>query len=635
MKNSFFAFICFLFTLISSAQKSEYSIITLTDSLKENANAVVRLNQIDIVISSQRSMNIKTKRVVTVLNSNGLEAIEALIFYNKSIAVKNIVVTVHDAFGMEKKKIKRGDFKDVSAVGGSTLVSDSRCIYLDYTPIQYPFTVVFESERETSNTAFIPQWMPLNDYAVSVEKSILNVNFPSNLGFKCKEFNFSNFNIKKTVNTSTQLSYIASNIEAQKEEAKSPSYNVLFPRVMMGLELFHLEGVDGMAKTWTEFGKWYNEKILHGTTDLPEATRAKIKALVGTETDPIKKAQIVYKFMQEKSRYVSIQLGIGGWKPMLAADVDRLGYGDCKALSNYTKALLSAVEVPSYYVVLYGDSEKRNIEADFVSVQGNHVILAVPNKEKYIFLECTSQVDPFGYQGTFTDDRDVLVIKPDGGEIVKTTVYEDVGNTQISKGTYSIDENGNFSGKIGIVSEGIQYNQKFHNEKLSPTEMEKFYKEYWNTINNLKINKITFKNDVDKVSFTENANLSAVDYGKISANKMMFAVNAFNPFTQNVKRIRNRKNPLEIQRGWIDEDEIEIALPASFSIEFLPQNVEINGKFGEYKTEIIKKDNTNIIYKRKFLLKKGLYTNKEYDEYRLFIEQISRNDNAKIILTKI
>jgi hypothetical protein len=41
---------------------------------------------------------------------------------------------------------------------------------------------------------------------------------------------------------------------------------------------------------------------------------------------------------------------------MLATDVDRLGYGDCKALTNYT---LAAVDVASYNVVLYGDSTKK------------------------------------------------------------------------------------------------------------------------------------------------------------------------------------------------------------------------------------------------------------------------------------
>ncbi len=55
--------------------------------------------------------------------------------------------------------------------------------------------------------------------------------------------------------------------------------------------------------------------------------------------------------MQDKTRYISVQIGIGGWKPMLADDVNKLGYGDCKGLTNYTKALLEAVDVPSYYTL--------------------------------------------------------------------------------------------------------------------------------------------------------------------------------------------------------------------------------------------------------------------------------------------
>ena len=616
------------------AQKSEYNTISIADSLKENANAIVRLNKIDITISSQRNMNIMTKRVVTVLNEKGIGEIEATEYYSKTSSVKNIEASVFDGFGIEIKKIKRKDFKDQSAVSGSTLFSDDRIIYLDYTPTQYPFTIIYESEVESSNTAFIPQWYPLSDYFVSIEKSILNVNYPDNLGFKKLESNFSNFKINKTIDSSKQLSYTATNITAQKEEDYSPMFNTIFPKVMMGLENFHLENVDGTAKTWSGFGQWYSEKILSGTTELSEETKLKMKALVGDEKDPIKKAKLIYNYVQQKSRYVNISIGIGGWKPMLAADVDRLGYGDCKALTNYTKALLNAVDVPSYNTILYGSSRKRNIEPDFVSMQGNHMILSIPSGDNYIWLECTSQDTPFGYQGTFTDDRDVLIMKPDGGEIVRTKIYQDKDNTQISKGKFSLSQTGDFLGKIIIVSEGSQYNQKAAIENFQPTDKEAHYKKYWDNINNLKIDKIAFTNDKEKVSFTENAEISAVNYGSVSGNKIMFVVNGYNQITGNVKRIRNRKNPFEIQRGYADGDEIEISLPSGFSIEFLPSNFELKTKFGEYKTEIIKKDATNLVYKRTMFLKKGLYSSKEYDEYRLFIEQISRNDNAKIILTK-
>jgi hypothetical protein len=39
----------------------------------------------------------------------------------------------------------------------------------------------------------------------------------------------------------------------------------------MGLEEFHLEGVDGKAKTWKEFGEWYS-RVLSGTTVLLSPT---------------------------------------------------------------------------------------------------------------------------------------------------------------------------------------------------------------------------------------------------------------------------------------------------------------------------------------------------------------------------
>ena len=634
MKSPLFVLFFVFFSIHIIAQKTEYSSFTISDSLKENANAVIRLDQTDITILSQRSMIVKNHRAVTVFNEKGFNDSEAYEYYDKSTTVKNIEAIIYDAAGKEIKKIKRKDFKDQSVVGGGTLFSDSRYVFLDYTPISYPFTIEFNSEVQTSSTAFIPRWMPLRGLGVSIEKSFLNVIYPNDLGFKKKEFLFLNFNIKKVTDTDTQLSYTASNIFAQKQEDYSPSYRDLFPKIMMGLEHFHLEGVDGTATNWTDFGKWYSEKILAGTTYLTDGTKEKIKALVGDEKDPIKKAKLVYDFVQKKSRYVSIQVGIGGWKPMLASDVDRLGYGDCKALTNYTKALLQVVDVPSYHTVLYGDAYKTNVESDFVSMQGNHMILCIPNGNHYTWLECTSQNDPFGYQGTFTDDRDVLVIKPEGGEIVRTKIYADNGNTQIDKGIYTIDQNGNFSGSISIISEGSQYSSKVRVESMQPTEKEQYYKEYWNRINNLKLEKIGFTNDKETIRFTENIQLTAINYAAISANKLIFPVDAFNQNSGNVKRIRNRKNPFQIQRGYLDTDEIEINLPEGFSIEFLPSNYELKGKFGEYKTEIIKKENNKLTYKRSMFLNKGKYSNKEYDEYRLFMEQVSRNDNAKIILTK-
>lgn len=635
MKFKFISFFLFCISLNNLiAQEVKYPITSIPDSLKTNANAVIRLNQLDIVIASQRKMLIKTKRVITVFNEAGLSAVDAFAPYDKTTSISNIQATIVDAFGNEIKKIKRKDFKDHSAVDEGTLYTESRVLYLDYTPVSYPFTMIFDCETESSATAFLPQWLPMPDYLLGVEKNVLNVVFPDNLGFKKKECLLSSGKITKTVDSSTQLSYTAVNMVPVKEESYSPFFMDTFPKVMLGLESFHLEGVDGNAKTWEDFGKWYASKILYNTIDLPSETVAKIKALVGNETDPIQKAKLVYNYVQQKVRYISIQVGIGGWKPMLASDVDRLGYGDCKALTNYTHALLKAVDVPSYYTILYGDRYRRNIEKDFVSMQGNHIILTIPVGDNYTWLECTSQTDPFGFQANFTDDRDVLIIKPEGGQIIHTKIYAVNENAQIGKGKYSIAPNGDFSGEIQIISTGTQYGAKSDLDRMQPEQKEKHYKSYWDGINNLKIEKITHENNKKEVRFTQNAKLTAEKYATFVGDKMMVTVNAFNRLSASVKRIRNRKTPFEIARGFVDEDEVVVELPAGFTLDFVPPAFESKTKFGTYTVSFEKKESNVVVYKRLLMLNSGTYTNKEYDAYRQFMDQVSQNDNAKIILTK-
>lgn len=634
MKYSFLFILMGWIQLVVS-QNYPIAVQAIPDSLKQNANAIVRLDQTDIDIHSQRNMDIRRKRVVTVLNETGLAAIDAYEPYDKRTHVRSIEATVYDASGNEIKKIKKKDFRDQCILDGVTLFSDSRVIYLDYIPIQYPFTIVYECEVQTSNTAQIPRWRPMGHYFVSVDKSLLNVSCPPELGLRKQEHNFANFKIKKLVEKDTQLSYEASGLVAQKEEYFSVNDSKILPWALLGVEKFNLEGVDGTAKTWKEFGKWYCESLLLDTEELPEATIAKVKALVGTETDPIKKAKIIYNYMQQKSRYVSIQVGIGGFKPMLAKDVDRLGYGDCKALTNYTKALLAAVGVPSYHTVLYGDRDKIDMESEFISIEGNHMILSIPSGADYYWLECTSQDVPFGYQANFTDDRNVLVVKPDGGEIVKTQNYQDKANTQHCTGEYKLAADGSFTAAVQLVSEGAQYGHKYRLENRQKTEQEAYYKDFWSNINNLKINKMAFANDKESVKFTEKLELSAIQYAAITGNKMLFAMNAFNRYEGNIKRIRNRKTDFEIQRGSYDQDEIQIQLPEGFVLESLPENVRYDSKFGEYYTEIIKKSPQTLVYKRSFLLKKGYYPNTDYEAFRQYMEQIAKNDNAKIILTKI
>ncbi len=621
-------------TFSAYSQENLYTSLTIPKHLKEKANSVIRSNEIHILIKSSSEMHVSNKRIITVLNKGGRDDVNAFIHYDNNVKIKVLEVKIYDNFGKEIKKIKKNDFKDVSAVSGGTLYSDSRVKYLEYTPIGYPYTVEFTSEIVTKNTAFIRPFMPVDEYFVSVEKSRYTIEFPNEITIRTKEKNFNSLDLKKE-ETPGKITYKVENIPASKPEAYSPGVANLAPAVLVAAKQFTLEGVHTEVEDWNDFGKWMYHDLIKNTYDLPAATVSMIQDLVKDEPNNIAKARKIYKYVQDKTRYISVQVGIGGWKPFNASEVDKLGYGDCKALTNYTMSLLKAAGVKSNYSVVYAGGSQRSLEKDFAAMQGNHVILNIPQENKEdIWLECTSQKLPFGFIGDFTDDRDVLVITPEGGEIRHTKKYKTEENIQRINGHYSISNDGAIQVKAHINSKGIQYDDKYRLETETERNLDKHYKERWKYINTVKINSMNITNDKETVDFIEDVSFQATKYSKILGDRMLLTINVLNRNTNIPDRYRNRKLPLKIRRGFIDIDEVEITLPQNYKVESKPNDKTIENKFGSYKTELVVKDENTLVYKRKFVVKDGEFPKEDYEAFRNFYKEVNKQDNAKVALIK-
>ncbi len=616
------------------SQDDLYSSLTIPKDLKQNANAVIRLNEVVVSIKSSSEMSVKEKRIITVLNKKGNTNVDAYVHYDENVKIKTLEVLAFDAFGNEIKKIRKNDFKDVSAVDGGTLYSDSRVKYLEYTPIKYPYTIEFTSETITGNTAFIPSFTPINSYFVSAETSTYTINYPEHITIRKKEKNLENIDIE-TEAMAGSIFYKAKNLKAFKPEDYSPSITDFTPKVLFASKQFTLEGVDSVVENWDDFAKWMYHDLIKVTHDLPESTISDIQNLVKNETNDIDKAKKIYQYVQDKVRYISVQVGIGGWKPFNASEVDRLSYGDCKGLTNYTMALLKAANIESNYSVVYAGKSQRSIEEDFTSIQGNHVILNIPSdNEEDIWLECTSQKLPFGFIGDFTDNRDVLVITPEGGKIQRTKKYHTEENTQVTKGRYTVSNDGTITAEVNVKSKGIQYDDKYWLESETERDLDRRYKTRWSYINNMAIDNMSIENDKDSIVFNETLAFQATSYPKIVANRMLLTVNALNRNTHIPDRYRNRKLPLKIKRGFKDVDEVEIKLPQDYKVESLPAKKIIENKFGSYKAEVVVKDENTLLYKREFMVNDGEFPKEDYSKFRTFYKDVSKQDNAKVALIK-
>jgi len=625
-----------LFIVVTSyAQNSVFSFLNIPENLKKSANSVVQKDDILVTMTSQNSYTLKSQQIITVLNKLGDKEAAVVLYYDKSKEIKNVSVYIYDVFGNEVKKIKRKDFKDVSASDGFSLYNDGRYLYYKYIPITYPYTIHYIYEIKSSNTANIPGWYSVSAYNQSVQLSKFTFRYPLNISLKKSELNFKNYQVKSNA-IPGEISYEVKNIPAIKYEPYAPSFRKIVPNVKLGVNKFNLEGVDGTAENWKEYGKWYYNNLIKGTQELSESTKLKIKNLTSGTTDTIEKAKIIYNYVQNKVRYISVQVGIGGFKPMLAKEVDRLGYGDCKALTNYTCALLNVVGIKAYPSLIYASSdEKRSMDAKVASQEGNHMILFLPIESKNIWLECTSQKSPFAEIANFTDDRNALVLTPHGGEIKHTKIYKTKDNLQNTTGEFIISDTGNINAQLIIKSYGSQYEDHLGRyDGKSPKELEVSLKRYFSDINNIHFFKEQVLNNKEEGFYEENLTFEASDYASFTENQMLITVNAFNKNTNVPKRIRNRKLPFEITNGYTDMDSIKIQTPATLKVTYMPVKVEIKNKFGSYTMNIKKTDESHFTYIRKVEINSGNYPKEMYDEYRKFRKQIRKYDNSKIILTK-
>lgn len=625
----FFYLFFFLCTIPLFAQK-EYSIASINKDLTEYSNSILVDELVEIDLRDISKMKTKTHRVVAILNKIGNEDANLFEFYDSNSRVKNIEAKIYNAFGKEIGRYKKKDFHDASRTGNN-MYMDSRVLYLNYTPTTYPYIVVFDSETETGDSAFINPWYPVNGYAESTQKSVLKINFDPNNKPKYKAQNLADHDISIS-ETPEDITFTAVNIKAIRYEEHSPSRNSIFPNITLGLNSFRLKGTLGSGKDWQEFGSWMNTNLLTGLDEIPEATLARIQSLVANETTHEGKARKIYQYVQDKVRYISIQIGIGGWKPMNASEVDKLSYGDCKALTNYTKSLLDAVGVPSYYTVLYGDSNERNIVSDFTSLQGNHVILGIPDGENITWLECTSQDAPYGYIGSFTYDRDVLIITPDGGKIAHTKIYATEESVQESSSKVKVHSDGSVTTTFQSISEGLQYEDKYLLPKKKRDEVDEYYKKRWSHINGFAVENYEFQNDREKISFSEKVDVSIPNYANPVGSDYLFSANIFSQNKYIPPRIEHRKQNLYIGYGYLDIDTVEVEIPENFSIDALPETSVLENKFGRYEIAFSKSGENKMTYFRKLRIEKGEYPPAEYENYRDFLRSIVRLDKTKILL---
>jgi hypothetical protein len=622
-------FPCFAYTQNSLAVR------LIPDSLLKDADAVKRYEQINFTVESLSKTTENTKVAYTILNSNADDLATLHEWYDKMRSINTFNATLYDAEGKKIRSVKRNEVKDESAVSSMSIMEDDRVKWFSFFHKEYPYTVEFEIEVESKNTMFFTTWCPIEKGRISVQQSSFVVESPQDYELRFKLLSGSKEPVTATSGSKKTYSWELKDMKAVRQEPYSTSWYSLVPTVITTPQKFIVEGYAGDMSSWESFGNFRNA-LNAGRDKLPDDVKAAVKNIVAPLATDKEKIAALYKYLQQNTRYISVQLGIGGWQPFEASYVAKNKFGDCKALSNYMTALLKEAGITAYYSVIKAGPEPnaRWFLPEFTNNNFNHIIVCVPNHGDTVWLECTDQFQYPGYMGDFTDNRYALLITPEGGKLVKTPKYGIDENLQVRKINAVLVENGDIKLTANTLYKA-QQQDRLHDilNRQSKEKLAEILKSGLD-IPNYEIDRYNYKEEGGRLPVLEESlEITAKNYAQISGKRVFIVPNIMGRSGMRPVSDSQRQNPIRVDFEYRDIDTAVIIVPPGYSTESMAKDVNLKSLFGKYSSAI-KIDGEKIMYIRIMEKYSGIFPASSYPDMVKFYDAIYKADRAKVVLVK-
>ena len=361
--------------------------------------------------------------------------------------------------------------------------------------------------------------------------------------------------------------------------------------------------------------------------------------------------QALATYVQLQIRYVAIEIGIGGYQPHPATEVFKNQYGDCKDKATLMSAMLKQIGIDSYYVMIHTD--RGNIDPDFPSLRGNHMILAVklpdsvsdvnmyglvkdPKLGRLLFFDPTNPYVPFGTLPDYLQQNYGLLMTPEGGQIVLLPLQAAATNRVLRTATFTLAANGNLGGQVQELRYGgpaVDVREDFLNARSA--DRTKMVERYLGSfLNNFQLTGASIGNlDQYNATLTLNYNFVEDGYAKSAGDLLILRPRVMARKGGGVVAGKNRKYPIQFSETSLTSDVFDITLPPGYVVDELPPAVDAHCDYASYKSNVEVKDNV-MHYVRTYEIKGITVPTDKLPEVRDFFHQVNAAETSSAVLRK-
>lgn len=569
------ALVCIMSQVI--AQSGNFPVAFIPDSMKKNASSVLRDERIEFEVKSIDKASYNIHKVITVLNESGKDQLLFYEFSDKFHSLEDVSIEAYDLKNGTKRKYSKSDLTKQST--GEGLVPDGKVYYLEIPTTGYPVTISIDYKIKMNGLLNYPDYL-VQVPEQSVEHSVFIAKVPAELDLRYKS---KNTRLTATIAEEGKYktyTWAVKNLTAMENEEGSVSAESRYPRILISPNKFELDGYAGDMSSWESFGKWYGA-LAKDAINLSDERKLFFNEMVKNIPDDKEKIRTIYNYLQNNFRYVSIQLGIGGFKPFAADFVDKKKYGDCKALSNYMQASLQAIGLKSYQALINASYNKEPVDPEFPHNSFNHVIVCVPMDKDSVWLECTSTTNDFGVLGSFTENRNALLITENGGKLVATPKSRASENRFGCTTVVHLQEDGSGTAEVKLTATG-EYKQDFMHY-LFDQKKDAQKKYLVNDIGFLQPDDFVLNYEKENKLAPVSLQLAIEKIPDFSAgNKQFLNPRIYKIWGRALPKAENRTQDFYFSRPFIKTDTTIYKLPAGYTAETLPKAKNLKFEFGSF-----------------------------------------------------
>ena len=470
-------------------------------------------------------------------------------------------------------------------------------------------------------------------------------------GWEARATVFNHDEIKPEIAGST-YTWEARDLPWIEEEENSPGWHAIAPR----LAVTYFPGSAAKAelrpmKDWPAVSGW-----LAGFVDPPAAVtpavRAKAQELTSSSKTELEKITAIAAFAQQ-TNYVSVQMNLtrgGGYTPHPADQVLSRNYGDCKDKATLMRALLQAVGIDAYPVIIYS-GDREFVRREWPSpMQFNHAIVAVkvspetnlptvitdmPQLGRLLIFDPTDPVTRVGDLPAEEQGSYALVIAGPQGNLVKMPMLPATAN----RIELSVDAQMDAAGAVSAHLVTHYFGQsaspmRYMTQHGGPDELKRVLeRSYSRRLGGVALDHIAPADQAQEGRLDLALDLNVRQFGQLMQNRLLvFKPGALAPDHGYNFPKKPRKLPVKLSAR-VRKDQVSLRLPPGFAVDEVPDPARIESPYGVYQTSW-KAANDVLIFEASLETKDIIAPASDYDRVRDFFDKLAGGQYGAVVLVK-